>query len=99
MFRATPQGVQVMDDVLRRKPPQWIALDDDLEGWPDTTRHHVVECHGAAGLSNPEVQRELKERLQRCHALQSSSQPQTHGAFPGRNSIPVATPAPHTDRL
>jgi len=72
MFRATPRGVQVMDDVLRRKPRQWIALDDDLEGWPDTTRHHVVECHGATGLSNPEVQRELKERLQRCHALLSA---------------------------
>lgn len=72
MFRATPRGVQVMDDVLRRKPRQWIALDDDLEGWPDTTRRHVVECHGATGLSNPEVQRELKERLQRCHALLSA---------------------------
>lgn len=42
MFRATPRGVQVMDDAVRRKPRQWIALDDDLEDWPEAGRHHVV---------------------------------------------------------
>ncbi|WP_287803822.1 HAD domain-containing protein [Diaphorobacter sp.] len=66
MFRATPRGVQVQEDAQRRKPRQWIALDDDLEGWPQSCRQNLVACDGTMGLSNPEVQRELKEKLHSC---------------------------------
>ena len=66
MFRTTPRGVQVQEDTLRRKPRQWIALDDDLEGWPDSCRQNLVACDGTTGLSNPGVQQELKERLRSC---------------------------------
>lgn len=62
MFRATPRGVQVQEDAHRRKPRQWIALDDDLEDWPQSCRQNLVACDGTMGLSNPEVQRELKEK-------------------------------------
>ena len=68
MFRATPRGVQVQEDAQRRKPRQWIALDDDLEGWPDSCRENLVACEGTTGLSNPVVQHELKEKLRSCHA-------------------------------
>jgi len=43
-----------------------IALDDDLEGWPQSCRQNLVACDGTMGLSNPEVQRELKEKLHSC---------------------------------
>ena len=73
MFRTTPRGVQVQEDTQRRKPRQWIALDDDLEGWPDSCRHNLVACEGTTGLSNPRVQRELAEKLRRCHPALSTS--------------------------
>jgi len=68
MFRTTPRGVQVQEDAQRRKPRQWIALDDDLEGWPDSCRENLVACEGTTGLSNPVVQQELREKLRGCHA-------------------------------
>ena len=68
MFRAMPRGLQVQEDALRRKPRQWIALDDDLEDWPESSRQNLVACEGSTGLSSPEVQSELREKLQRCQA-------------------------------
>lgn len=53
---------------LRRKPRQWLALDDDLEEWPESSRQNLVACDGSTGLSSPEVQCELREKLQRCQA-------------------------------
>jgi hypothetical protein len=68
MFRTTPRGRQIQEDAQRRKPRQWIALDDDLEGWPDSCRENLVACEGTTGLSNPVVQHELREKLRGCHA-------------------------------
>lgn len=74
MFRSTPRGVQVQEDVFRRKPRQWVALDDDLEGWPDSCRQNLIACDGNSGMSNPEVQNGLREKLRRCFvALASGS--------------------------
>ena len=67
MFRGMPRGEQVLEDALRRKPRQWLALDDDLEGWPEACRENLIACEGTTGLSDGEVQRELGEKLQRCH--------------------------------
>lgn len=67
MFRRTPRGVQVQEDAQRRRPRHWIALDDDLEDWPQAFRSHLVACEGTTGLSDPKVQWELKDQLQRCH--------------------------------
>ena len=33
-FLAAPRGMQVWSDVLRRKPRDWLALDDDYLHWP-----------------------------------------------------------------
>jgi hypothetical protein len=76
MFRGMPRGEQVLEDALRRKPRQWLALDDDLEGWPEACRENLIACEGTTGLSDGEVQRELGEKLQRCHeALAVLSRP------------------------
>ncbi|MBK0116112.1 MULTISPECIES: HAD domain-containing protein [unclassified Delftia] len=72
MFRETPRGVQIQQDAQRRRPRHWIALDDDFEDWPAAYRHHLIACDGTRGLSDPNVQRELKEQLQRCHTTSSS---------------------------
>ena len=68
MFRGTPRGVQIQQDAQRRTPRHWIALDDDLEDWPEAYRHHLIACDGMKGLSDPSVQCELEEQLQRCHS-------------------------------
>ena len=68
MFRSMPRGVQVQEDAQRRRPRQWLALDDDVQDWPDASRQNLIACEGRTGLSDPEVQRELVEKLQRCHA-------------------------------
>lgn len=67
MYRAMPRGVQIQEDALRRKPRQWLALDDDQEGWPQSSRQNLVACHGTTGLSSPDVQTELREKLRNCH--------------------------------
>ena len=68
MFRTTPRGAQVQEDAQRRRPRQWLALDDDLEGWPDSCRENLVACEGTTGLSSLEVQHELRNRLGCCFA-------------------------------
>ncbi|UJB66453.1 hypothetical protein YS110_17665 [Acidovorax sp. YS12] len=65
-FRSTPRGVQILADVQRRKPRHWIALDDDIEDWPISAISNLVACDGTTGLSNPEVRRELRHKLQQC---------------------------------
>lgn len=45
------RGVEVMADVARRRPGQWVAVDDTDEGWPDEHRDRVVLCDSSKGLS------------------------------------------------
>lgn len=66
-FRAKPRGVQVCEDVRRRRPRQWLALDDDLVGWPTDALENLVPCDGATGLSSVAVRAELQTKLKRCH--------------------------------
>lgn len=65
-FRQMPRGMQVWEDVQRRKPRQWLALDDDPQGWPEWARDNLIECEGSIGLSSERVRRELQEKLNRC---------------------------------
>ncbi len=62
-FLRTPRGVQVLEDVKRRKPRHWIALDDDVEGWPVEGLDNLVACDGRTGLSAASVQQTLISRL------------------------------------
>lgn len=66
-FKATSRGMQVWSDVYRRKPAQWLALDDDDFGWPTWALENLVRCDGSTGLPSPRVQAELREKLKRCH--------------------------------
>jgi hypothetical protein len=43
----------------------WVALDDDMFGWPDEKRWHLVRSIGIRGISCPELKRELRDKLER----------------------------------
>lgn len=58
---------QIARDVRRRQPSQWLALDDDGEGWPIDLNAHLVRCDPQLGLSEPGVRLQLEGRLAQLH--------------------------------
>jgi hypothetical protein len=69
-FLLLPRGVQVLDDVLRRQPGSWLALDDDPVGWPDDVRAHLVLTDPYEGISPAKVRAEVSRRLELLADLQ-----------------------------
>ena len=59
------------DDVLRRKPADWMALDDDYLHWPTWCREQLVRTDEALGISAPHVLDELKTKLLLLHEPQA----------------------------
>jgi hypothetical protein len=57
------RGEQVYEDVLRRRPRDWLALDDNTEGWPEEHRDQFLQTDPQEGISAPEVLDELKQKL------------------------------------
>lgn len=62
-FAVMPRGMQVWSDVLRRRPRDWLALDDDSQDWPEWCVDKYIRTHAHAGISHPEVQDEFKAKL------------------------------------
>ena len=62
-FSEAPRASQILADVGRRKPRRWIAIDDDVKDWPLEHLDNLVPCDGAFGLSSPQAQNILRERL------------------------------------
>ncbi len=63
-FMRLARGQQVHEDVLRRRPREWLALDDDAEGWPTEHAARYIQTHMHEGLSDPDVLIEFKVKLQ-----------------------------------
>jgi HAD domain in Swiss Army Knife RNA repair proteins len=63
-FAELPRGLQVWGDVRRRRPRDWLALDDNYLGWPATCLDKYIRTHDYEGISDPEVLAELKVKLQ-----------------------------------
>lgn len=63
LFIQLPRGVQVLDDVQRRRPSGWVALDDEGAGWPEAYRHCLVLTDERLGLSAPGVADSLRSKL------------------------------------
>lgn len=63
-FQWLPRGQQVIDDVLRRQPRDWLALDDNEDGWTEPHSQHWVKTHMYEGISDPEVLATFKQKLQ-----------------------------------
>jgi hypothetical protein len=68
-FIRTPRALQILADVRRRQPVDWLAVDDDTRGWPDEARHNLVACDSASGLSCPQTYASLVAGLARLQAL------------------------------
>jgi hypothetical protein len=62
-FDQMARGAQIYADVQRRRPAEWIALDNDSDGWPGHCRGNLIKTEDHLGLSSPEVQAAIQERL------------------------------------
>lgn len=62
-FRQKPRWMQIWEDVQRRKPAYWLALDDDAAGWPAWMVDNLVACNSELGLSSPATRHTLAQRL------------------------------------
>lgn len=63
-FFEIPRGEQVVEDVMRRRPAGWLALDDNYEGWPKEHMHRWIQTDPYEGISDPAVLANLKEKLE-----------------------------------
>lgn len=64
-FRLMPRGEQVADDVNRRRPRAWLALDDNYEGWTaEHKKNNWIQTEPYEGLSDPDVLSLFKTRLE-----------------------------------
>jgi hypothetical protein len=64
LFLSLSRGQQVLGDASRRRADQWLALDDDAEGWPESHRKHLVHTDPVLGLAA--VLDDFRERLKKC---------------------------------
>jgi hypothetical protein len=55
-----------------RKPTRWLAIDDDVDGWPQEDREWLVQTAVGIGLSSPSVQRDLYDTLRRAFGADTS---------------------------
>lgn len=62
-FELLPRGVQVWSDVVRRKPTNWFAIDNDDINWPVWCRDKLVKTEDRFGLSDPAVQLAVRAML------------------------------------
>jgi len=62
-FDFTSRGLQIWNDVRRRKPISWIAIDNDEEGWPAHCRDNLVLTQDRLGLSETKVQNQIADEL------------------------------------
>lgn len=62
-FEYLPRGVQVWEDVVRRKPTNWFAIDNDDFGWPAWCRDKLAKAEDHLGLSDPKVQETIRRML------------------------------------
>lgn len=64
-FSLLGRGVQVGDDVRRREPSAWVALDDADEWWATEHRKNLILTDSKLGLGEHRAQRELINLLTR----------------------------------
>lgn len=64
-FVHLPRGAQIAQDVFRRHPQSWFAIDDDYVGWPEWCRNNLIQTDGVRGISDPFIQYAIKTMLER----------------------------------
>lgn len=63
-FVCLPRGVQIANDVFRRGPESWFAIDDDHMGWPAWCRDNLIRTDGARGISDLAIQEAIRKMLE-----------------------------------
>jgi len=71
-FVAMPRGRQVLNDVARRRPRGWLALDDTDEGWPPEVRGNVLITDESLGISAPGMAEQIALALERMCGFKTS---------------------------
>lgn len=55
---------QIMRYVSRAGIKNWLALDDDFDGWAPSNFEHLIRSDGSTGLSNKATVQDLRAKLQ-----------------------------------
>lgn len=63
--RRQPRFQEILDDAKERglALDEWFAIDDDTFCWPAPIRHRIVITNGTRGVSDPEVQEQIRQML------------------------------------
>ena len=56
---------QIKRHATRAGLADWVAIDDNPEGWADADRDKLIQTHSAAGISSPRILARLGEQLAR----------------------------------
>jgi hypothetical protein len=64
-YYSNSRCIQVLLDVEKRRPKNWIALDDDTEPWVLGTQANFIQTNQDLGISDPQVIRLIRQRLER----------------------------------
>jgi len=63
-FEAMPRHAQILQDVARRRPREWIAIDDEFgDDVPDAAWPHFVQTPSELGLACPRAAAALTQLL------------------------------------
>lgn len=65
MFDRFTRFGQIMNDVKRRRPSEWLAIDDQPGEFSEAFKGNFVVPFDAKGLANTEVLESLTEKLRR----------------------------------
>jgi len=55
---------QIAGYIERAKVQEWVAIDDDDAGWPESERHRLVYTKEWLGLGDPEARERLNDILE-----------------------------------
>ena len=64
-FDFMTRGEQVLDDVERRRPRKWLAIDDNTEGWGVAESSHLIATDPILGLGQTATIEKLVAALTR----------------------------------
>ena len=72
-FISQSRGMQIWNDVYRRNPRVWFALDDDWFGWPKWCLDNYVRTDVVLGISAPAVRDLIVEKLREISTLSNGA--------------------------
>jgi len=54
---------QIQRSATRHGLTRWLAIDDNVDGWPAQLSDRLVACDGDRGVSDPATQDDLRRKL------------------------------------